>query len=101
MVSRHLNAEVGSIYLYDEQANELVLKATIGLNPEAVGKVRMKINEGLVGYTLSEMKPVCVGCAGCNPHFKYFEEAHEDSFESYTNIENFESYTSEEDLQLC
>ena len=63
MVSRHLNAEVGSIYLYDEQANELILKATIGLNPAAVEKVRMKIDEGLVGYTLNEMKPVCVGCA--------------------------------------
>lgn len=86
MVSRHLNAEVGSIYLYDEQANELILKATIGLNPAAVGKVRMKLTEGLVGYTLNEMKPVCVGCAGRNPHFKYFKEADEDSFESFLSV---------------
>jgi phosphotransferase system enzyme I (PtsP) len=86
MVSRHLNAEVGSIYLYDEQANELILKATIGLNPAAVEKVRMKIDEGLVGYTLNEMKPVCVGCAGHNPHFKYFEEADEDCFESFLSV---------------
>ncbi len=86
MVSRHLNAEVGSIYLYDQKANELVLKATIGLNPAAVEKVRMKLDEGLVGYTLNTMKPVCIGCAGHNPHFKYFEETDEDCFPSFLSV---------------
>ena len=51
LVSRHLKADVCSIYLYDEYSRELVLRATIGLNPEAVGQVRMRPGEGLVGTT--------------------------------------------------
>jgi phosphotransferase system, enzyme I, PtsP len=49
MVARYLNADVGSIYLYDDTTFDLVLQATVGLNPSAVGRVRMKSGEGLVG----------------------------------------------------
>ena len=48
-ISQHLQAEVCSIYLYDEETRELVLKATKGLNPEAVEKVRMAYGTGLGG----------------------------------------------------
>jgi len=37
LVSGNLGTSVCSIYLYDEMAEELVLKATVGLNPEAAG----------------------------------------------------------------
>ena len=40
MVARHIKATVCSIYLLDEKLNELVLKATVGFNSEAVGKIR-------------------------------------------------------------
>ena len=43
MVSRHMDADVCSIYLFDEENEELVLEATIGLNPAAVGRVRMQV----------------------------------------------------------
>jgi phosphotransferase system enzyme I (PtsP) len=52
MVARHMDADVCSIYLYEEKSKELVLKATIGLNPGAIGHVRMKIGEGLVGIKM-------------------------------------------------
>jgi phosphotransferase system enzyme I (PtsP) len=86
MVSRHLDAEVCSIYLFDDSSRELVLKATIGLNPEAVNHVRMRIGEGLVGYTLIKQQPICEGSAGRNPQFKYFEESGEDRFESFLSV---------------
>ena len=86
MVSRHLEAEVCSIYLFDDQSRELVLKATIGLNPEAVNQVRMKAGEGLVGYTLIKQQPIREGSASRNPQFKYFEESGEDRFESFLSV---------------
>ncbi|MCX5883505.1 MAG: GAF domain-containing protein, partial [Deltaproteobacteria bacterium] len=86
MVSRHLEAEVCSIYLFDDQSRELVLKATIGLNPEAVNQIRMKAGEGLVGYTLIKQQPVREGSASRNPQFKYFEESGEDRFESFLSV---------------
>jgi len=85
-VSEHLKAEVCSIYLYDESARELVLKATKGLNPEAVEKVRMACGTGLVGATLEGMEPICEGDAPSNPRFKYFEEAREDAFLSFLAV---------------
>jgi phosphotransferase system enzyme I (PtsP) len=86
MVSRHLEAEVCSIYLFDDQSRELVLKATIGLNPEAVNQIRMKPGEGLVGSTLIKQQPICEGTASRNPRFKYFEESGEERFESFLSV---------------
>ncbi len=83
MVARYLDANVCSIYLYDESTEELVLAATAGLNPRAVGKVRLKKGEGIVGFCLEESAPVCDGKAFDNPHFKYFEEAREEMFQSF------------------
>ncbi|MFZ5569154.1 MAG: phosphoenolpyruvate--protein phosphotransferase [Thermodesulfobacteriota bacterium] len=86
LVSGHLAAQVCSIYLYDEQKEALVLKATIGLNPDAVGKISLKPGEGLVGTALETGNPVNEGDAGQNPRFKYFSEAGEDRFASLLAI---------------
>jgi len=86
LVAAHLQADVGSIYLYDDASDELVLAATIGLNPDAVGNIRMKTNEGLVGHTMSQMSPVCEGCAGDDPRFKYFEASNEERFNSFLSV---------------
>jgi len=80
MVARHMNANLCSIYLLDEKSNELILKASVGLNPEAIVKIRLKIGEGLVGTTLEKLKPVKEGLASRHPGFKYFSETCEDSF---------------------
>lgn len=86
LVSRHLKADVCSIYLYDETSGELVLKSTIGLNPNAVGHIRMKPGEGLVGATFSQLHPIREASARLNPAYKYFKEADEDRFESFLAV---------------
>ena len=86
LVACHLAADVGSIYLWDEAAQQLVLSATVGLNPEAVGQVKMRPGEGLVGATLQQGHAIREGRASRNPNFKYFEEAHEDRFESFLSV---------------
>lgn len=83
MVARYLDADVCSIYLYDEPSGELYLAATTGLNPDAVNRVRMKVGEGIVGHCFLTLKPVCEGKAASSPHFKFFEEAHEERFKSF------------------
>jgi len=86
MISKHLRAEVCSIYLYDERTRELVLKATKGLHPEAVEKVRMAYGTGLVGATLAGLEPIIEGDAPRNSRFKYFAEAHEEAFRSFLSV---------------
>lgn len=85
-VASHLHAEVGSIYLLDDRTNELVLRATQGLNPSSVGKIRMQMGEGLVGMTMARVAPFCDGTACENPLFKYFEEAWEEPYRSFLSV---------------
>ncbi len=86
LVASHLNADVGSIYLLEANSGTLVLKATVGLHPDSVGRVRMEIGEGLVGWTLEQMAPVCEGEASRNPRFKYFETSKEERFQSFLSV---------------
>jgi phosphotransferase system, enzyme I, PtsP len=86
LVACNLNADVGSIYLLDQANEELVLKATIGLNPQSVGRIRMKVGEGLVGWTLANMRPMREGDASRNPHFKFFEASDEERYHSFLSV---------------
>ena len=51
-VAWHMRAAVCSIYLYQPETQDLVLRANQGLNPELVGRLRLKIGEGVTGTTL-------------------------------------------------
>ncbi len=89
MVARHLSATVCSIYLYDDKTSEIVLRATVGLNPNAIGQIRMKSGEGLVGAVMMSQQPILEGSASHSPQFKYFEAADEDRFESFLAVPIF------------
>jgi phosphotransferase system enzyme I (PtsP) len=86
LVYRHLGTPVCSIYLYDDTADELVLKATVGLNPQAVNKVRMASGQGLVGTVMARREPICEGRASRNPQFRYFPETDELPYESFLAV---------------
>ena len=86
MVTRHMECEVCSIYLYYADQQELVLKATKGLNPDSVNKVRMRITEGLTGMALKEKRPICEGQAKNNPNFRFFPGIGEEKFESFLAV---------------
>ena len=82
LIAEHMASDVCSIYLYYEDRNELILKATKGLKPESVNHVKMKLGEGLTGKALKELRPICEGEAGSNPGFRFFPGIGEERFES-------------------
>jgi phosphotransferase system enzyme I (PtsP) len=86
MTARHMNSEVCSIYMYDEPNDELVLKATTGLNTGGIDKVRLKNGEGLTGLAFKELRPICERNASKNPHYKYFPELGEEKFGSFLAV---------------
>ncbi|MCX7934635.1 MAG: GAF domain-containing protein, partial [Planctomycetota bacterium] len=86
MIARHLEAEVCSIYLYEEKRQALTLRATHGLNPEAVGRVSLKLGEGLTGLALKELRPVCEKCASRNPRYKRVPVLREEGYESFLAV---------------
>ena len=86
MVTDHMGCEVCSIYLYYEEQNELVLKATKGLNLSSIGQVKMKPGEGLTGVAFKERRPICEGQAKENPNFRFFPGIGEERFESFLAV---------------
>jgi len=86
MVTEHMACEVCSIYLYYADNNELVLKATRGLNPSSIGRVKMQLGEGLTGQALKEKRAICEGQARDNPNFRYFPGIGEERYESFLAV---------------
>ncbi|MEI6438258.1 MAG: phosphoenolpyruvate--protein phosphotransferase [Candidatus Omnitrophota bacterium] len=86
MIALHMNADVCSVYLYYDDVDELVLKATRGLQSDSIGKVKMKLGEGLTGKALQELRPVCEGNARAHPSFRLFSGIGEEKFSSFLAV---------------
>jgi uroporphyrinogen-III synthase len=70
------------VYLLD--ADELVLCASNTSHPATIGKIRLKISEGLTGWVASERRLLAISReAYKDPRFKSFGELPEDSFEAF------------------
>lgn len=85
-VAWHMRAAVCSIFLYEPETQELVLRANQGLNPDLVGRLRLKSGEGITGMTLKEMRPICEARATDNPHFKHVPGSREEQFVSFLAV---------------
>src|SRR5580704_8487143 len=57
-IARSMEVEVCSLYLFDPQRERLVLRATIGLDRDSVGRVSMRVSEGLAGQAIKPYQPV-------------------------------------------
>ena len=85
-IASGIEAEVCSIYLFDPQRERLVLRATVGLERDSVGRVSMRSNEGLVGLALDSDKPVVVEDAMSHPRYKYFAETGEERYHTFVGV---------------
>ena len=86
LIQGRCETDVCSVYLLEPERGELVLGATVGLEPSSVGRIRMRIDEGLTGLVAERMAPVMVDDAFQHPRFKYFPEAGEDPYHSFLGV---------------
>ena len=86
MVAKHMNAAVCSVYLYEEDKNDLVLRATHGLTKESVGKIRLKLGEGLAGLALKERRPISEKVGKDHPNFKFFPGSTEERYDAFLAV---------------
>ncbi len=86
LIRRRFDTDVCSIYLLEPDRANLVLAATIGLRPESVGQVRMRLTEGLAGLVAQQLRPQFVKDATTHPRFKYFSESGEDPYRSFLGV---------------
>ena len=94
IVAYHMRAAVCSVYLYDDDKQELVLTANQGLNPYSIGRLKLKLGEGLVGMALKELRPIREGSAQRSIGYKSvsWQEASKDLLDTLA-VRNIIMYT--------
>ena len=83
-VADALEADACFVYLYDERADELVLRATHGTRVEEMTRrPRMRPGEGITGAAAAERAPMMIAGAGASrPALQAFPNLPEDEYES-------------------
>lgn len=86
-IGRSLNLDVVSVYIWNNEKNELVLRANRGLkiNPEK-DSITLKPEEGLTGLVFEKHRPIIVMPASRHPRYRYFPEIGEEEYESYIGV---------------
>jgi two-component system, sensor histidine kinase PdtaS len=83
-VAEALETDACFVYLYDEAADELVLRASFGTRVEEMTRVpKMRPGEGITGAAAAERAPVMIArAAHLDPRFKSFPNLREEQYES-------------------
>jgi two-component sensor histidine kinase/putative methionine-R-sulfoxide reductase with GAF domain len=83
-VASALEADACFVYLYDERASELVLRATHGTRVDEMTRVpKLHPGEGITGVAAEERAPVMLPAqAHLDPRFRAFPNLPEDEYES-------------------
>jgi signal transduction protein with GAF and PtsI domain len=77
-VAEALEGDACFVYLYDERANELVLRACVGSRVEELTRTpKMRPGEGITGTAAADRAPVMIArAAHLDPRFKHFPNLH-------------------------
>ena len=79
-VAQVVGVEACSVYLYDKHRDELVLRATRGLNRAAVGQVVSRLGHGVTGWAAQLGHPVAVRDVWVEPRFNVEPQLGEEVF---------------------
>ncbi len=84
-VKETMVTQVCSVYLRNGSGG-YVLMATDGLNADAVGKVTLAPDEGLVGRVAVREEPINLEHAQAHPKYQYFPETGEERYSSFLGV---------------
>ena len=81
-----MGTDVCSVYLLRPGGRELVLTATNGLNEGMVGRVTMKVGEGITGWVAETREPRAVRDVRREPHWKWIPGLDQERFRSMLSV---------------
>lgn len=85
LVKDFLECDSCLVYLVEE--NELVLFASSDQNHGNIGRVRLRLNEGLTGWVARERRLLAISReAYHDSRFKYFKDLPQDTFEAFLSV---------------
>lgn len=75
------------LYLQDEAQDELVLRASMNPHPRLIGRISIKVGEGITGWVAREGQAVAIARhASRDPRFKFFHNLPEDRYEAFLSV---------------
>ena len=76
-----------SCLIYVLEGDELVLRASKNPHPEVVGRLKLRLGQGITGWVAEHREPVAVPeKAAHDPRFQFFHELPEDSYEGFLSV---------------
>lgn len=76
-----------SCMIYVLEGEELVLRASKNPHSKALGRLKMKLGQGITGWVAERREPVILQRdAHQDPRFKFFHELPEDRFEAFLSV---------------
>ena len=81
-----IKVDVCSLYLCTPDHRHLILAATEGLAPQAVGKAKLKLDEGLVGHIAASLSTLNLGDAPSDDRFVFIPETHEMPYHRFLGV---------------
>ena len=85
-IKEALGVDCCSVYVKDQQTNQLKLVATDGLKPHAVGNVILSIDEGVVGLVARKLELINLAEAKESPFYKNIPGFGDEQFHSFLGV---------------
>jgi signal transduction protein with GAF and PtsI domain len=75
------------LYLLDETEEFLILRASKNPHPRLIGRISVKVGEGITGWVAQEAQPVAISRHALkDTRFKFFNNLPEDKFEAFLSV---------------
>lgn len=76
-----------SCLVYVLEGDNLVLRASKNSHPEIVGRLRLRVGQGITGWVAEHREPVAVSkSAALDSRFRFFHELPEDTYEAFLSV---------------
>jgi signal transduction protein with GAF and PtsI domain len=76
-----------SCLIYVLEGEYLVLRASKNAHPGVVGRLKLRVGEGITGWVAEHHEPVAISeRAALDPRFQFFHELPEDSYEAFLSV---------------
>ncbi len=85
-VKQAMEVDLCSVYLADSARRQHVLMATEGLNPNSVGRVKLRFGEGLVGLVAERNEPVNLDDAPRHAQYRYCPGSGEEQYHAFLGV---------------
>jgi two-component sensor histidine kinase/putative methionine-R-sulfoxide reductase with GAF domain len=86
VVNETIEGDACSVFLYDPSSHTLVLRATVGLNPDAIGRVGFRADAGIAGLAATSRQTQITIDAHQHPAFFTYPIVGEDPYTSQVSI---------------